>query len=108
MPKVESKRISVTDGEVLEKVAVVAPTKVPAKIPTKGKTAGVSKNSIPPQALQAAKRRSVLEVDKYGPDESSRWKRVNARFPNLYKALLDEPDRATRVARLKQAVGLTG
>ena len=46
----------------------------------------------------------MLEVDKYGPDESSKWKRVNARFPALYKALLVEPDRATRVARLRQAV----
>ena len=92
------------DGEVLEKVAVV----IPAKIPKKGKTGGVPKKSTPPQAKQTAKRRSVLEVDKYGPDESSRWKRVNARFPGLFKALLAEPDKATRVARLKQAVRLTG
>ena len=52
--------------------------------------------------------RLVLELYKYGPDESSRWKGVNARFPTLYKALLAELDRATRVARLKQAVRLTG
>ena len=67
MPKIESERIAVADGEILEKVTIVVPAKVPAKIPKKGKTAGVSKKSIPPQALQAAKRRSVLEVDTYGP-----------------------------------------
>ena len=96
------------DGEVLEKVAIVIPAKVPAKIPKKGKTGGVAKKSIPPQAKQTAKRRSVLEVEKYGPDESSRWKRVNARFPALYKALLAEPDKTTRLARLRQAVRLAG
>ena len=96
------------DGEVLEKVAIVIPAKVPAKIPKKGKTGRVPKKSIPPQAKQTAKRRSVLEVDKYGPDESSRWKRVNARFPALYKALLAEPDKATCVSRLRQAVRLAG
>ena len=49
-----------------------------------------------------------MEVQKYGPDESSRWTRMNARFPALYKALLAEPDRAMRVARVKQAVRLIG
>ena len=43
MPNVESERISVADGEVLEKVAIVIPAKVPAKIPKKGKTGGVPK-----------------------------------------------------------------
>ena len=33
MPKVESERISVTDGEVLEKAAVVVPTWALAKKP---------------------------------------------------------------------------
>ena len=37
-----------------------------------------------------------------------RWKRVNARFPALYKDILAKPDKTTRVARLKQAVHLTG
>ena len=87
MPKIESERISVKDGEVLEKVAVVLSVKPPVKCPKKGKTGGVDKMSILPKAKQAAKRRSVLEVDKYGPVESAKWKRVNARFPALYKAL---------------------
>ena len=60
-----------------------------------------------PRPIQSRHQDSLLEVDKYGPDESSRWKHVNARFPALYKALLAEPDKATRVARLKQAVRLT-
>ena len=50
----------------------------------------------------------LLEVDKYAPDESSKWRRVNARFPALYKALLVEPDAATRGARLRQAVSAVG
>ena len=45
----------------------------------------------------------LLEEDKYGPNEDAKWKHVNARFPALYKALLAEPDKATRVARLKLA-----
>ena len=83
MPKVESERISVADGEVLENAAIVVPFKAHAKNPKKGKTGGVARKSSPPRAKQTAKRRSVLEVDKYGPDESSRWKHVNARFPAL-------------------------
>ena len=49
---------------------------------------------------------SLLEVDKYALDESSNWRRVNARFPALYKALLVDPDAATRGARLRQAVSV--
>ena len=36
MPKVESERISAADGEILEKAAIVAPAKLPAKNPKKG------------------------------------------------------------------------
>ena len=50
----------------------------------------------------------LLEEDKYGPVEGAMWKRVNARFPNLYKALLEEPDKATRGAWLKRAVSEAG
>ena len=107
MPKVESERILVTDGEVLEKAAIVVPTWVLAKKPKKGRLKGAkspkkgrlkydAKNLITPQANQTVKQRSVLEVDKYAPDESSKWRRVNAHFPALYKALLVNPDAATR------------
>ena len=50
----------------------------------------------------------MLEGDKYGPNGGALWKRVNARFPALYKALIAEPDKDTRVARLKRAVSETG
>ena len=50
----------------------------------------------------------LLGEDKYGPGEGAMWKRVNARFPNLYKALLEEPDKATRGAWLKRAVSEAG
>ena len=50
----------------------------------------------------------LLEVEKYAPDESPKWRRMNAHFPALYKALLAEPDSATRGARLRQAVSASG
>ena len=88
MPKVESERISVSNGEVLKKAAIAVPARAPAQDPKKGKLKGVAKKLIAPRAKQTAKRRSVLEVNKYGPDKSAKWKRVKARFPALYKALL--------------------
>ena len=50
----------------------------------------------------------MLEGGKYGPNGGALWKRVNARFPALYKALIAEPDKDTRVAQLKRAVSETG
>ena len=50
----------------------------------------------------------LLEVDKYAPDKSPKWKHVNARFPALYKALLADPYTATSGAMLKQAVSAAG
>ena len=119
MPKFESDRILVADGEVLEKSAIVVPARAPAKYPKKGRLKcakypkkgrlkSVSKKLIAPQAKQTAKRRSVLKVDKYTPDESPKWRRVNARFPDLYKSLLAKPDSATRGARLRQALSAAG
>ena len=71
MPKIESERISVTDGEILEKVAVVIPVKTPVKCPEKGKTGGVEKGSIPPSVKPVAKQRSVLGEDKYSHVEGA-------------------------------------
>ena len=51
---------------------------------------------------------TLLEVDKYAPDKSSKWRRANARFPALYEALLVDLDAATRGARLRQAVSVVG
>ena len=118
-PKFESERILVSDGEVLKKAAIVIPARALAKDPKKGRLKGAknptngrlkggAKNLIAPQAKQTAKRRSVLEADKYAPDESPKWERVNARFPALYKAFLVDPDAATRGAKLRQAVSVAG
>ena len=115
IPKVESEQFSVADGEVLENAAIVVPAWALAKTPKKGRLKGAktpkkgrlkdgAKNLVAPQAEQTVKRRSVLEVDKYAPDESPKWKRVNARFPDLYKSLLVKMDAATRGSRLRQAV----
>ena len=114
MPKVESEQISVADGEVLEKASIVVPAWALAKTPKKGRLKGAknSKNGrlkdgakklIAPKSEQTLKRRSVLEVDKYAPDESPKWKRVNTHFPALYKALLAKTD-AARGSRLRQAM----
>ena len=107
LPKIESERISVTDGEILEKVKIVTPVRMTTKRPKKAKTGCVKKRSVPPNVKHVVKRRSVLEGDKYGPNGGELWKCVNARFPALYKALIAEPDKDTRVARLKRAVNET-
>ena len=104
MPKVESERISAADGEILEKVAIVAPVKSPAKKLKKGILRGAGVKSISPGVKPTAKRRSVLSEDKYAPGETSRWKHVSALFPALYKALPDEPDETVRRSMFKTAV----
>ena len=96
MPKMESEKISLADGEVLEKVAIVTPVKPPAKKSNKGILRGKSARLILPGVKPTAKRRSVLSEDKYAPGDTPRWKHVSARFPALYQALLDEPDKAVR------------
>ena len=50
----------------------------------------------------------LLEVEKYAPDESPKWRRVNARFPDLYKALLVDLDASTLGTRLIEAVRAVG
>ena len=62
LPKIESERISVTDGEILEKVAVVIPVKTTVKCPKKGKPGCVQKGSIPPNAKHVAKCISVNQT----------------------------------------------
>ena len=47
-------------------------------------------------------------MDKHAPEDSPKWESVDARFPALYKALLADPDAATRGARLIQAVSSSG
>ena len=69
---------------------------------------GVARKFIAQQAKQTAKRRSVLKVDKYAPYKSLKWKRVNAHFPALYKALLVDPDSDIHGAMLRQAMSAAG
>ena len=53
-----------------------------------------------------AKRMSVLREDKHAPGEGSKWKYVSARFPSLYKALLEELDETVRSSMFRTAVHL--
>ena len=108
MPKVESEPTSAADCEMLEKAAIVAPTRSPAKKTKKGILQGACVESILPQVKPTAKQRSVLSEDKYAPGEGSKWKHVSARFPALYKVLLAEPDEVVRSCMLRTTVHLAG
>ena len=72
MPKIESERISAADGEILEHVAIVAPTRLPAKKLKTGILWGDRSKSISLQVKPTAKQRSVLEEDKYAPVSGSK------------------------------------
>ena len=50
----------------------------------------------------------LLSEDKYAPGDTSRWKHVSARYPALYQALLDEPDKAIRKSMYEIAVKRDG
>ena len=50
--------------------------------------------------LDKANTVQLLDVDTYVPNKYSNQKRVNARFPTLYKALLAEPDVVTHLIQL--------
>ena len=108
MPKIESEGISLADGEVLEKIAIVTTVKSPAKKSKKGILRGKGASTILPGVKPTAKQRSVLREDKYAPGDTSRWKHVSARFPALYQALLDEPDKAVRKSMYRIAVKRVG
>ena len=86
LPAREAERISVTDGEILEKVGVFKSV-VAEKLTMAGRSKSVLRGEKP-----AMKRRSVLDDNKYSPGAGPRWKAGQARFPNLYKALLVRPD----------------
>ena len=46
-------------------------------------------------------RSRVLGEEKYGPGSEPQWKAGGARYPNLYKALLEEPSRTLRTKLLE-------
>ena len=72
MLKVDSKRISSANGEVLETITIVEPIRSPAKRTKRIILQGDENRSILPQVRPTAKQRSVLEVDKHAPGEDSR------------------------------------
>ena len=56
----------------------------------------VNSKSILPAVNTVAKRRSVLNDNKYGPGNRPHWALNKTRFPNLIKALNEEPDMGIR------------
>ena len=92
------------DGEILEKVAVMAPTKLLTEKSKKGILQGNRNKLILPQVMPTAERRSVSEEDKHAYVLVPRCKHVSARFPVLYKALLEELDPVTCSAVLSSAL----
>ena len=44
---------------------------------------------------------TVLGEEKYGPGSEPQWKAGGTRYPNLYKALLEEPSRTRRTKLLE-------
>ena len=66
----------------------------------------VKSESISPAVNTVAKRRSVLNDNRYGPGNRPHWALNKTRFPNLIKALNEEPDMGIRkrVSSLYQAL----
>ena len=62
---------------------------------------GSNYKSISSRAKPSEKRRSVLGEPKYGPGSEPHWKAGSDCYPDLYKALLDEPSRTKRIEMLR-------
>ena len=60
-----------------------------------------TRKSISPRTNVTAKRRSVLGEEKYGPGSEPQWKAGGTCYPNLCKALLEEPSRTLRTKLLE-------
>jgi hypothetical protein len=104
MPKIENERLTIPETELLKEIAVLAPEKRKTnakRIPKRGITRSGDSKSISPRTGATAKRRSVLGEDKYGPGSGPQWKTGGTRYPNLYKALLEEPSRIRRTKLLE-------
>ena len=98
LPKIENERLTIPETELLKEIAVLAPTK---RRPKTKNTRGNDGKSISPRTSATAKRRSVLGEEKYGPGSGPQWKTGGTRYPNLYKALLEEPSRTRRTKLLE-------
>ena len=109
LPKIETERVSLPDGDILEKISGVVPVKKVAKpgtVDKKGTLRGSKRKSISPRAKPLEKQRSVLVEPKYEPGSEPRWKAGSARYPAFCKALLDEPSRTKRI-KMVRACGIS-
>ena len=100
LSNIETERVSLPDGDISEKIAVVVPVKKVAKTGTvdKKRTVRVIKRkSISPRAKPSEKHRSVLGEPKYGPVFKPHWEVRSVCYLAFYKALLDEPPRTKRI-----------
>ena len=100
LPLIDTEIVSLPDGDILEKIAVVVPVKKVAKPGSndrKRSIQGSKHNSISPRAKPSEKQRSVLGDTKYGPGSKPHWKAGSARYPAFYKDLLDETPRTKRI-----------
>ena len=104
LPLIETERVSLPDGNILEKIAVVVPVKKVAKPgsdDSKKSIQGSKHKSISPRANPSDKRRSMLGDPKYGPGSKLHWKAGSARYPDFYKTLLEEPSRTKRIEMVR-------
>ena len=100
LPIIETDRVSLPDGNILEKISVVVPVKKvskPGPVDRERSIQGSKRKLIPPKETPSEKRRSLLVDSKYGPGSKTHWKAGSARYPAFYKALLDEPSRTKRI-----------
>ena len=113
MPKLEQVRISRSDSETLEKIAVgatkreqvVAKPIVPKNVKVflgKQTPEKLPKHvSISSRALHVANRRSVLD-NKHYQESGPMWKQDGVQFPGLRKALLEDGLLARRASQVCQ------
>ena len=104
LPIIETERVSLPDGDILEKIAVLVPVKKVAKpgpVDKKRSIQGGKRKSISPRAKPLEKRRSVLGDPKYGPGSEPHWKASSAYYPAFCKNLLDEPSRTKRIEMVR-------
>ena len=100
LPIIETERVSLPDGDILEKISVVVPVKnvsKPGPVDRKRSIQGSKHKSISSGAKPLDKRRSVLGEPKYGPGSKHHWKAGSACYPAFYKTLLNEPSRTKRI-----------
>ena len=89
---IETEIVSLSDGNILKKIAVVVPVNKVSKPGSDDRNRsiqGSKHKSISPRAKPLEKRRSVLGEPKYGTGSEPHWKAGSARYLYFYKSLLD-------------------